>query len=110
MERSSKRAWCSWSATPRSSGVIVLRRVDEHLLVENVTVDPARQAEGLGRALLRFGEDEARRLGISEMRLYTHELMRENIDLYGRLGWEEYDRRAENRFARVFFRKRLPEA
>jgi GNAT superfamily N-acetyltransferase len=95
---------------PEIVGVIVLRRADDHLLVENVAVDPSRQGQGLGRELLRFAEEEARRLGFSEMRLYTHELMSENIELYGRQGWEEYERRAENGFSRVFFRKRLPAA
>jgi GNAT superfamily N-acetyltransferase len=95
---------------PEIVGVIVLRGEDDHLLVENVAVDPARQGQGLGRELLRFAEDEARRLGLPEMRLFTQELMSENIELYGRVGWEEYERQAQNGFSLVFFRKRLPAA
>ena len=42
-----------------------------------------------------------------EVRLYTHELMVENISLYGRLGYQEVERRAEEGFRRVFMRKVL---
>jgi ribosomal protein S18 acetylase RimI-like enzyme len=91
-------------------GVIVLHRAHDHLLVENVAVDPERQGQGAGRKLLEFGEARARRYGLPELRLYTNEAMTENIELYGRLGWEEYDRRSGAGFARVYFRKRLGEA
>jgi len=33
--------------------------------------------------------------------------MTENIDLYRRLGWHDYDRHFERGFMRVYFRKRL---
>jgi hypothetical protein len=33
--------------------------------------------------------------------------MHENLHLYPRLGYEEYDRRSDEGFDRVFFRKRL---
>jgi galactokinase len=87
-------------------GLVVLREVDDHLLVDNVAVDPGRQGSGLGRRLLGFAEEEARRRGIGELRLYTNAAMNENIDLYTRLGWEEYDRRLEGAYGRVYFRKR----
>lgn len=83
------------------AGLVVLRAVDAHLFVDNVAVDPRRQREGLGRALLDFAEGEAARRGIRELRLLTNVAMTENIALYRRLGWEEYDRR----YSRVYFRK-----
>jgi ribosomal protein S18 acetylase RimI-like enzyme len=86
-------------------GIIVLSPERDHLLVENVAVDPARQGEGLGRRLLAFAEDEARRHGLDEVRLYTNVAMTENIAMYRRLGWEEHDRRMGEGFARVHFRK-----
>ncbi|HVU78003.1 MAG TPA: GNAT family N-acetyltransferase [Gaiellaceae bacterium] len=89
------------------AGAIVLARYDDHLLVENVAVDPRFQKRGLGRALLAFAEDEARAQGIGILRLYTNVLMVENIALYTRLGWRETERRSERDFARVFFEKRL---
>jgi galactokinase len=87
------------------AGLVVLRAVDDHLLVDNVAVSPERQGAGLGRALLDFAEAEARRRGIPELRLYTNAAMTENIALYRRLGWQEYDRRLEGAYARVYFRK-----
>jgi galactokinase len=91
------------------AGVVVLRTVDEHLLVVNVAVEPDRQGEGLGRALLAFAEDEAIRRGLDELRLYTNVAMTENIALYGRLGWQEFDGSGEGRYSRVHFRKRAKE-
>jgi GNAT superfamily N-acetyltransferase len=89
------------------AGVLVLRPDGDALMVENVAVDPGRQGEGLGRALLSFASDQAAVRGIEELRLYTHELMTSNIELYERLGWEEYDRLEQHGFARVFMRKRV---
>ena len=37
-------------------GVVVLVPHDDHLLVENVAVDPAHQGQGHGRSLLAFAE------------------------------------------------------
>jgi GNAT superfamily N-acetyltransferase len=74
-----------------------------------VAVDPRRQGEGLGRALLDFAELEAARRGLGELRLYTNAAMTENIRLYGRLGWQEYDRSTEGPYSRVYFCKPLTE-
>ena len=62
---------------------------------------------GSGRALLEFAEQQAAERGVRELRLYTHERMTENIELYERLGWTEYDRLVEHGFARVFMRKQV---
>src|SRR5205823_4478657 len=86
-------------------GLIVLRCASDYMLVENVAVDPELQHHGYGRALLEFAEEHGRELGFDELRLYTNAAMTENIDLYPRLGWREYDRRVEDGFSRVYFRK-----
>ena len=88
-------------------GVLVLEPMTDHLLVENVAVDPTAQRTGLGRRLMAHAEDEARALGLVELRLYTNEHMVENIAWYPRLGFRETERRAERGFARVFFEKKL---
>jgi ribosomal protein S18 acetylase RimI-like enzyme len=88
-------------------GLVVLVPEADHLLVENVAVAPHRQGKGIGRVLLAFAEDEARRAGTPTLRLYTHVLMTENIALYCHLGYEETERRADDGFERVFFVKRL---
>jgi hypothetical protein len=41
------------------------------------------------------------------MRLYTNELMHENLVVYGKLGWLEYDRAEQDGFRRVFMKKEL---
>jgi GNAT superfamily N-acetyltransferase len=88
-------------------GVLVLERRDGYLLVDNVAVDPALQHGGRGRRLLAFAEEQARRLGFGELRLYTNERMVENRRLYARLGYEEIARETiEGRHA-VWMRKRL---
>jgi ribosomal protein S18 acetylase RimI-like enzyme len=89
------------------AGVLVLEPMPGHLLVENVAVDPAAQGTGLGRRLMAHAEDEARALGLPELRLYTNELMAANVAWYPRLGYRETGRRAESGFARVFFTKRV---
>lgn len=88
-------------------GLIVLVDEADHLLVENVAVDPARQGEGIGRALLAHAEAAAREKGISLLRLYTNAAMSENLALYSHLGWRQTERRKEAGFERVFFDKRL---
>ena len=89
------------------AGAIVLLPQEDHLLLDNVAVAPAFQGRGLGRALMAFADDEARRLGFDEVRLYTHVVMTENQALYARLGFEETHRGEQDGYDRVFMRKRL---
>jgi ribosomal protein S18 acetylase RimI-like enzyme len=88
-------------------GLIVLAREPDHLLIENVAVEPDRQNQGIGRALLAFAEEVAVKASLRTLRLYTHALMTENLAFYPRLGYTEFDRRAENGFERIFFSKDL---
>lgn len=85
------------------TGVIVLVRGDDHLMIENVAVEPSHHGHGLGTQLLEFARGYAQDKGLSEIRLYTHELMTENISFYRGLGFQEVERRREHGFARVFF-------
>ena len=43
-------------------------------------------------------EAEARRAGFDSIYLYTHEKMTENLALYSRIGYVEYDRRSQGDF------------
>jgi ribosomal protein S18 acetylase RimI-like enzyme len=90
--------------------LIVLVPKPDHLLLDNVAVRPNRQGRGYGRQMIAFAEDEARRLGYPELRLYTHVTMVENIALYTRLGFLETGRGHENGYDRVFMTKRLDPA
>lgn len=88
-------------------GIIVLIANTDHLLLDNIAVRPGLQGRGLGRALVAFAEGEARRLGVAELRLYTHAKMTENIALYRRLGFVETGRGRQHGYDRVFMTKRL---
>ena len=88
-------------------GAIVLDIDDEGFLVDNIAVHPAHQGRGLGKALLQFAEVEARRAGFDSIYLYTPEKMAENIALYSRIGYVEYDRRSQGDFSLVYMRKQL---
>ena len=89
------------------AGVMVLIDRDDHLLLDNVAVDPARQGGGLGRRLVGFAEAEARRRGHAEIRLYTNEAMHENVGLYERLGYAVTGRGEQAGYRRVFMAKAL---
>jgi len=79
----------------------------EALLLESVAVLPAFQGRGIGRSLIAFAEEHARRLDLSAVELYTNERMTENLRLYPALGYEETGRATQAGFARVFFQKRI---
>jgi ribosomal protein S18 acetylase RimI-like enzyme len=89
------------------TGLIILIGESDHVLIENVAVDPRHQGEGIGRALLDYAETSARALGTSELRLYTNATMTENLALYTRLGYQEVERRTDKGFERVFVSKCL---
>jgi ribosomal protein S18 acetylase RimI-like enzyme len=88
-------------------GLIVCGVSDEGFLVDNVAVDPSHQRSGVGKALLDHGEVEARRAGFDSIYLYTHERMTENLALYSRIGYIEYDRRLHGGACLVYLRKKL---
>jgi len=88
-------------------GLIVLIATENHLLIENVAIDPEHQGKGIGRSLMALAETYAADRSIPELKLYTNAAMAENLALYPRLGYREYARRTENGLKRVFFSKRL---
>jgi ribosomal protein S18 acetylase RimI-like enzyme len=98
-----------WVATEHGQvvGVLVLELQDTALLLESVAVDPAHQGQGIGRSLIDHAEQVARDAGLSAVELYTNAHMTENLRLYPSLGYDLIDRRWEDGFDRVFFRKSL---
>lgn len=86
-------------------GLAILAREPDHLLLYNLAVLPGSQGQGVGARLLAFTEEQARRLGYAEVRLFTHETMTENIAYYPRRGYTETHRGGEDGYRRVFFRK-----
>jgi ribosomal protein S18 acetylase RimI-like enzyme len=88
-------------------GLIVLGVDAEGFFVDNVAVDPSHQGGGVGRALLEHAENAARGAGFDSIYLYTHEKMTENLALYERIGYVEYDQRLHAGARIVYMRKPL---
>jgi GNAT superfamily N-acetyltransferase len=95
------------NSTGNIAGIIVLILNSDHLILDNIAVRPSHQGQGFGRVLIEFAEREAERLGYSRIRLYTHEKMTENIDLYRRIGFVESGRGQQGGYDRVFMVKDL---
>ncbi|MEV4011292.1 GNAT family N-acetyltransferase [Nonomuraea angiospora] len=93
--------------TDALDALIVLVPEDGVLLVENVAVRPDRQGKGLGRSLMAYAEQEARRLGLPALRLYTNTRMTTNIALYESLGYVETGRMGIEGRSAVLMRKQL---
>ncbi len=72
-----------------------------------MAVSPAAQGKGYGRTLVAFAEQEARRRGYAQLRLYTNIHMTENITLYERLGFRQTGQAREKGFERVYMEKTL---
>ena len=87
------------------SGFAVFYPRGDHLHLENVAVHPSRRGRGHGQRLIAFVEQEAQRLELAAVELYTNEKMTENLLLYPRLGYQETGRWEDDGFRRVFFRK-----
>jgi len=89
------------------AALAVLIAAPDHLLLDNVAVDPARHGGGLGRRMIAFAEQAARQRGYGELRLFTNERMVSNIGLYERLGFVETHRDTVAGHRRVFMTKPL---
>ena len=88
-------------------GLLVLAVDDDGFVIDNVAVDPSHQGTGIGRLLLERAEAAARSAGFDSIHLYTHERMVENLALYSRIGYVEYDRRLHGEARLVYLRKNL---
>jgi len=88
-------------------GALFLKAAEDHMLLVNVAVSPDQQGRGLRRMLIEKAEQETRAQGFDDLRLFTHAKMTENVALYTRLGWREYDRQDHAGVPRVFMRKSL---
>ena len=86
-------------------GFLVSFSRQDSLFVENIAIAPEHQGKGFGGAIFALLEVRAQELGLATIELYTNEKMTENLTLYPRLGFEEFDRRTEAGFNRVYFRK-----
>ncbi|MFD7441064.1 GNAT family N-acetyltransferase [Streptomyces sp. NPDC059909] len=88
-------------------GVLVLVPGPDHLYLDSIAVHPDAQGTGLGRRLLAFVEEQARGLGLPEVRLLTNAKMWENQRMYERYGYDVVERRMEGPYDRIHYRKPL---
>jgi len=88
-------------------GVLVQYETADGFYIDTVAASPQTHGTGVGRALLEFAEGEARGRGFESIYLCTNSKMTENQVLYPKIGFVEYDRRAQSGYERVFYRKRL---
>jgi ribosomal protein S18 acetylase RimI-like enzyme len=89
------------------AGLVVMGGDDEGFFIDNVAVVPPHQGTGVGKALLEHAEVAARDAGFASIYLVTHKLMTENLALYSRIGYVEYDRRVHGGAHIVYVRKTL---
>ncbi len=85
--------------------MLVLMPDSGALFIDNVAVEPSRQRDGLGRMLMAFAEDEAKRRGRTALTLVTNEHMTENIAFYTHLGFVETGRELRRGSYTVHMRK-----
>lgn len=104
---SEDEVWVIAPGTGPLEGLLVLAARPDHLLLDNIAVDPEHQGEGLGRTLLDLAERRAGEQGFDSIRLYTHHLMVENRSIYERDGYVETHRETEHGLGRVFYAKHL---
>lgn len=79
----------------------------DHLLIENVAVEPPFQGRGLGTKLMAHAETVAAASGLRDIRLYTNQRFAENIRLYRKLGYHVDREEAFKGGVRVNMSKRI---
>lgn len=89
----------------RIVGAIVQYETERGFYVDTVAAIPHMQGRGVGRALLTFAEDEARRRGRQSVYLCTNSKMTENQVFYPRIGYVEVERKHDAGYDRVFYEK-----
>lgn len=75
----------------RLAGLVEMILAADHLLIENLAVDPDAQGHGLGTLLLSHAETTARDLSVAEVCLYTNEKFEANIAFYAKRGYAVYE-------------------
>lgn len=88
-------------------GLVVLVLDGSRCLLDNIAVAPEASGKGLGKVLMRFAEEQTQKFGFSELELYTHELMAENISMYEKWGYKVDRLISEKGFNRVYMKKNL---
>lgn len=88
-------------------GLILFHVEGRVMHLDNVAVPAWGHGRGIGRQLIEYCEKVARRLRLQSIELYTNQKLLRNIAIYEHLGYVVTDRRTEDGFQRIFFRKLL---
>ncbi len=88
-------------------GVLVQYETEGGFYVDTVAVNPSLQGTGIGRALLVFAEGQALQSGFHSIYLCTNVKMTENQVFYPKIGYVEYERKFDQGYERIFYRKQL---
>jgi ribosomal protein S18 acetylase RimI-like enzyme len=88
-------------------GVLVQYETEAGFYIDTVAAIPELQGAGVGRALLLFAEREAIRRGYRSIYLCTNVKMTENQAFYPKIGYVEYERKLDQGYDRIFYRKQL---
>lgn len=75
--------------------------------VKRLWVSPAARGQGLAGRFMAECEAEARRLGMTRLRLDTHSALPVAADFYRRHGWHEIARFNDDPYPDLFFEKAL---
>ena len=78
-----------------------------HVFIDALAIMPTYHRRGLGGQLLRFAENEAARLGLATVNLYTDGDVSGNCVFYQRCGYHETERCVEPGILRVFYSKTI---
>lgn len=102
-----KKVYIKKDGEQNLTGFIVFYPQGDAMHLENIAVMPFAHGKGIGRQLMNYCEERAIALGCYAIELYTNEKMSANLAIYPKLGYLETDRRIEDGFHRVYFRKQL---
>ena len=79
--------WVVESAEGTVLGGLIMTFVNERASIANIAVNPQSQGQGIGGALMKLAEEQAKARGYYSLHLATHSLLEENVSLYDHLGW-----------------------
>jgi ribosomal protein S18 acetylase RimI-like enzyme len=88
-------------------GALIQYETEEGFYLDTVAVLPALQGRRVGRTLLVFAEGEARRRGFHSIYLCTNVKMTANQVLYPKIGYVKYERKMDQGYDRIYYRKQL---
>ncbi|UPK91026.1 hypothetical protein LCI18_001961 [Fusarium solani-melongenae] len=90
-------------------GSIVLghQQGSDAVKINNLVVDVTAQGRGYGGVLMRYAAEFAKSRGCSALELFTNVKMWENLGLYAKMGFVETERKTDEGYERVYFRKDL---